>query len=471
MTAYPLPTSTPSAAGVDASAVHRFLDALESDPGIEPHSVMILRHGSVAAAGWWAPYSPDRLHLMYSLSKSFTSTAAAFAVAEGLLRLDDPVLAYFPELDAEVTDPRRRALLVRHVASMATGDAAEKLLDARARDPEDLVRGFLLLPPEQDPGTVFAYNQPATYTLAAIVQKVTGQPLTAYLRPRLFEPLGIGEARWLRDRSGRELGFSGLHVTTDAVARLGQLYLRRGVWRGERLLSEEWVAEATRPHIATGDDPAGDWTQGYGFQFWMCRPGCGFRGDGAYGQFCLVLPEHDAVVALTAATERMQEVLDAVWTRLLPGFHDAPPAGREAEDRALADRLAGLSLPPAPDSPASPGEALAFAPAEGRDPEAPRLTAVELDPDGKRVTLVEDGERLELALGAGWTVTEGTVPAAVSGGWTDDDTLALDVALLETPHHVELVCDRVTGTFTARWRPQPLHAPRVTRMRAPREEG
>jgi CubicO group peptidase (beta-lactamase class C family) len=170
-----LPTSTPAAQGVDAAGIQAFLDALESDPAIEPHSLMLLRHGQVVAQGWWAPYAPDRLHLLYSLSKSFTATAAGFALAEGLIGLDDPVISYFPEFEADVTDPRSRAMLVRHVASMASGHVEETLDRARAQDREELVRGFLLVPPDQDPGTVFAYNQPATYTLAAIVQRVTGQ--------------------------------------------------------------------------------------------------------------------------------------------------------------------------------------------------------------------------------------------------------------------------------------------------------
>ncbi|BFO17638.1 hypothetical protein SHKM778_40260 [Streptomyces sp. KM77-8] len=161
------------------------------------------------------------------------------------------MLSYFPEFEAGITDPRSRAMLVRHVASMASGHEGETVDAAFRTDPAEPVRGFLLQPPQRDPGTVFAYNQPCTYTLGAIVQRVTGQTLTAYLRPRLLDPLGIGEALWQRDRTGRELGFSGLYAATDAVARLGQLYLDDGMWQGERLLPEGWVARASRAHTAT----------------------------------------------------------------------------------------------------------------------------------------------------------------------------------------------------------------------------
>lgn len=204
MSARPLPVAAPAAQGVDATRVLAFLDAVEAAPGLEPHSLMILRHGHLVASGWWAPYTEHRPHLLYSLSKSFTATAAGIAAGEGLLDLDDTVLSYFPELDGDITDPRSRAMRVRHVAAMATGHEDETWGRARDHDRDDVVRGFLLVPPEREPGTVFAYNQPATYTLGAIVQRVTGQSLTAYLRPRLLDPLGVGGTAWLRDRSGRE---------------------------------------------------------------------------------------------------------------------------------------------------------------------------------------------------------------------------------------------------------------------------
>ncbi|MDN0199024.1 serine hydrolase domain-containing protein [Streptomyces sp. S.PNR 29] len=478
MSVRPLPSSAPADQGVDASGVHAFLDALEAAPDIEPHSLMILRHGHVVASGWWAPYTAERPQLLYSISKSFTGTAAGLAVAEGLIGLDDTVLSYFPEFEADITDPRSRAMLVRHVASMASGHEAETIEQTLALDPAEPVRGFLLLPPDRDPGTVFAYNQPTTYTLAAIVQRVTGQPLTDYLRPRLLDPLGIGDVAWLRDGSGRELGYSGLHATTDAVARLGQLYLRGGVWEGERLLPQAWVTEATRPHIATtdafGETERNDWHQGYGFQFWKSRHG--YRGDGAYGQFCLVLPEHDAVIALTGETVRMQQVLDFAWEHLLPAFRPAPLTGREEQDASLRERLARLALPPAagksaPEERAEDWSGAAFTPYGGVCADQPGVTAADVTagPDGWTLSLTEDGDRLELRLGAqGWTVTEEPVPTAVSGGWADAGTLVVDVAFLETPHHLIVTCSLADGTFTARWRTSPLHAGPLRTLRAPR---
>jgi CubicO group peptidase (beta-lactamase class C family) len=454
----PLPEGSPSRHGVDADGIAAFLDAAS---GIELHSLMILRHGHVIASGWWEPYGPDRPHHLYSLSKSFTSTAAGLASAEGLLDLDAPVLRYFPELDAEVTDPRSRAMLVRHIASMSSGHLTDTWDAACGADPEQPVRAFLRIPPDRDPGTVFAYNQSCTYTLAAIVQRVAGQPLTAYLRPRLFDVIGIGPAAWAEFPQGQALGFAGLFVTTDAIARLGELYLRGGQWQGRRVLPSEWVAEATRQHVATeyGTDP--DWDQGYGFQFWMSRHG--YRADGAFGQFCLVLPEHDAVIATTAGTEDTQELLEAVWRHVLPAFGAEGTAPGSAEaDAALAKRLARLRLPARDESlPAGrgdgfrPDDRVELVPEGGSCKALPALRNVRVE--GRNVILSDGTVSMELCVtGGGWHVTEEPVPAAASGGWTDPGTFELDVIFLETPHRLTLTCSLGDRTFRARWSVRPF---------------
>ena len=461
MTIDALPTSTPSAEGIDAAGVAAFLGGLESTPGVEPHSVVLVRHGSVVTQGWWAPYSADRVHLLYSLSKSFTSTAVAFAVDEGLLGLDDTVLSHFPELDADVTDPRSRSMRVRDVLAMSSGHHAEALGRALEADAADLVRGFLLTPPEADPGSVFAYNQPCTYAVAAIVQRASGLSLTDYLRPRLFEPLGIGHASWQRDGSGREIGFSGLHAQTEAVALLGQLWLQRGMWQGRQLLPVSYVDEATRVQVANPDEANADWSQGYGFQFWMARHG--WRGDGAYGQFCVVLPEHDVVLALTGQTVDMQAVLDLAWQYLLPAF-DSP--GDAAADDALARRTAALGLAPLEDEANGSAElrAASFAPTSSS--EQPSLTSVEVAGDGAswRLLLHEGDDVLdaEVALGT-WTVTDALAVTAARRG----SALHVDVVFVETPHRLHLVLEG--GAADVRWETTPLHAPALGQLRAPRD--
>jgi CubicO group peptidase (beta-lactamase class C family) len=475
-----LPRSSPESQGVDPAGILAFLDTVESAPDIEMHSLMIIRHGQVVAEGWWSPYAPKLVHLLYSLSKSFTSTAAAFAVAEGLLDLDATVLSYFPELDADITDHRSRSMLVRHVAAMASGHLAETLDRAVALDPVEPVRGFLLIPPDREPGSIFAYNQPCTYTLAAIIQRLSGQTLTQYLRPRLFDPLGIGEVGWQQDHRGRDLGFTGLHATTDAIARLGLLYLQRGMWNGRRLLSEEWVAEATRVHVENPNEPNPDWRRGYGFQFWRSRHG--YRGDGAYGQFCLVLPEQDAVIATTAATENMQGILDAVWAHLVPAMTAAAvepsPADEQLAARLDGFQLAAFQAKPAPESSVSMWADSSFLPKGGRCEAQPTLTDVQLQQDGAgwQLILLEGAVALEATVGIGcWhanlTETDAGrtgVPVAVSGGWIDGDTFGAEVIFLETPHRLELTCSLGAGTFRAGWQTVPLRAGGLSDLRMPR---
>ncbi|HQR25759.1 MAG TPA: serine hydrolase domain-containing protein [Nocardioides sp.] len=476
-----LPRSTPAAQHVDPAAVLAFVDAVEADPDVELHSLMVLRHGHVVTEGWWAPHTPERTRLLYSLSKSFTSTALGFALSEGLLALDDPVVAHFPELADEVTDPRSRSITVRHVASMASGHDRDMWVEALARDPEDPVRGFLLLPPDDPPGTRFAYNQPCTYTLASIIQRAAGTTLSGYLRPRLLDPLGIGEVAWRAWPTTLEQGFSGLFARTEDVAKLGLLYLQRGRWGDTRLLPEEYVALATSRQVGTPAMENVDWRQGYGFQFWMARHG--YRGDGAFGQFCLVLPEHDTVVATTGGTEAMQAVLDLVWTHLLPGLRPAgdPVVDERTDQERLDQRLRSLALPAFQARSGRTGwedwaDSVLAVPAT-TDDGATALTGIGLHREGDRleVTLHEPDNALTVPVGNGEWLTSAPcdrdgdpVPVATSGGWLDEDTLRVEVVFLETPHRLDLTCSLPTRSASASWRHVPLDGGRLRTLHRPR---
>jgi CubicO group peptidase (beta-lactamase class C family) len=474
-----LPRSTPADQQVDPTAILAFLDAMDERPDIEMHSLMVVRHGHVVAEGWWAPYSAGRPHLLYSLSKSFTSTAAAFAQAEGLLDLDDAVVVHFPEFADEITDPRSRSVKIRHVAAMASGHSREMLPEAVGRDRDEPVRGFLLIPPDREPGTVFAYSQPCTYTLASIIQRNAGMPLTRYLRPRLFDPLGIGHVGWHTFPPGREQGFSGLHARTEDIAKLGLLYLQGGRWEGAQLIGEKWVAEATSKQVGNPDEPNPDWRQGYGFQFWMARHG--YRGDGAFGQFCVILPEQDTVIATTAYTLDMQAVLDAMWNCLLPGLGPVSSGAEPAGDQ-LSARLARLELPASPGraAPADRGPwtsgpfTIASGPAGAQV--RPFLTSVEVAgrDDDWQISLVESGNALTVPVGTGaWAVSDHadrngqTIPVAASGGWLDDGTLRVEVIFLETPHRMDITCSLPGRTAEAGWRHPPLNPSKLQHLHCP----
>mgnify|MGYP001009161796 CR=1 FL=1 len=307
-----LPRSSPESQGVSSSAVLAFVEA--ADKNIEwMNSFMLVRHGHVVAEGWWSPYRAEAPHSLYSLSKSFTSTAVGLAISEGRLRLDDEVLKFFPEDAPSKPSNTLKAMRVSDLLRMSTGHQTEP-----ARTPnEPWTKTFLAHPVPFKPGTHFLYNTSATYMLSAIVQKTTGKTTLDYLRPRLFEPLGIDHPTWETSPQGISTGGYGLSIRTEDIASFGQLYLQKGKWQGKQLVPETWVEAATARQTATGSDPKSDWDQGYGYQFWRCRHNV-YRGDGAFGQYCIVLPQHDAVIAITSGVKDMQSVLNLVGERLLP---------------------------------------------------------------------------------------------------------------------------------------------------------
>ena len=338
-TAAPLPRSTPEAQGVSPAALRAFVEAADQKVGTM-HSFMLVRHGQVVAEGWWKPESPETPHVLHSLSKSFTSTAVGLAIGEGKLSLDARVLSFFPDDAPAEPSENLRAMRVRDLLTMSTGHESEPKLTPET----PWVRSFLAHPVPRPPGTHFVYNSAATYMLSAIVQKVTGEKLIDFLKPRLFEPLGIENPQWDESPQGINVGGWGLRVRTEDIAKFGLLYARNGRWDGRQLLPETWAQQATAKQVANGSDPTKDWTQGYGYQFWRCRHGA-FRGDGAFGQFCIVLPEFDAVLAMTADTKDMQGQLNLVWDHLLPALRAEPLPADPGAAASLAGLLSGLAVP------------------------------------------------------------------------------------------------------------------------------
>jgi CubicO group peptidase (beta-lactamase class C family) len=341
----PLSRSTPEAQGISSSAVLSFVQA--ADSGVDAmHSVMIARHGRVVAEGWWGPYDASTPHMLYSLSKSFTSTAVGLAIAEGKLTLDDPVLKFFPDDAPPQPSANLRAMRVRDLLRMSTGHQSEPSLMSNsdtALPGSTWVKRFLAHPVPFKPGTHFLYNSPSTYMLSAIVQKVTGMTVLDYLRPRLFEPLGIEHPTWVSSPQGVSAGAYGLMVRTEDVARLGQLYLQKGMWQGRQLVPAAWVAQATAFQTSNGSSPTSDWDQGYGYQFWRSRHQT-YRGDGAFGQYMMVMPEQDAVVVITSGVRNMQAVMDLVWDKLLPAMSSRRLPEDAATQRTLKAKLAGLTV-------------------------------------------------------------------------------------------------------------------------------
>lgn len=224
-----LPRSTPEAQGVSTASIREFIATADRQVNTM-HSFMLVRYGHVVAEAWWSPETAEAPHILWSLSKSFTSTAVGFAVSEGKLSVDDRVLKFFPDDAPESPSANLKAMRVRDLLTMSTGHQDEVKLTRES----NWVQAFLHHPVPHKPGTHFRYNTPATYMLSAIVQKVTGQTVRDYLQPRLFEPLEIEKPKWDASPQGISIGGYGLFVRTEDIAKFGQLYLQKGKWQATR---------------------------------------------------------------------------------------------------------------------------------------------------------------------------------------------------------------------------------------------
>lgn len=343
-----LPRSTPEAEGVSSEAILRFVEAAEKSE-TEFHSMMLLRNGKVIAEGWWAPYHEDLKHTMYSVTKSWTSTAVGFAVAEGHFSVDDKVITFFPDELPDTVSDHLKQLSVKNLLTMTVGHDPDPTFNIVSNS-ENWVRDFLARPIDDKPGSKFLYNTTATYMLSAIIQKVTGQKVIDYLKPRLFDPLGITDVDSEVDPKGINTGGWGMRVRTEDMAKLGQLYLQKGMWNGKQILPASWIEEATSQQILQAPDvtqtvrDSSDWLQGYGYQFWRTRHNA-FRADGAFGQFIVVLPEKDMVIVFTGETPDMQRQINLAWEHILPGVREQPLPRSTTAQKELAKKLKGLALP------------------------------------------------------------------------------------------------------------------------------
>lgn len=337
--------TTPEAVGVPSAALIRLIGKLKQFDSL--NSIMILRHGKCCAEGWWAPYAPKIQHTLFSLSKSFTALAVGLAQQEGRLSIHDRLAAYFPEYDSAIRDARMRDITLRQLLTMASGHASCACLQMFADPDGDWARGFFSSQLANEPGSGFIYNSAATYMLSATVRKVTGQNVREYLLPRLFEPLAIEPGMWENCPRGINVGGWGLYLTTEDIAKFAQLLLQNGSWNGRQLIPADYLRDAVSPKIDTARCSDTDWRQGYGYQFWMSRHG--FRADGASGQQALVIPEADMAIAITSGMDRVPELLEAVW-ELLPSLSDTALPEQPGEPRRLAELLATLEIPVAPNA-------------------------------------------------------------------------------------------------------------------------
>ncbi len=344
---------TPESVGIPSATIETLLNKLE-EGWTEPHGLMIMRHGKVCAEGWWTPYAPGIRHGLQSHTKTYAATAVGIAYTEGLLKLEDKIVDIFPDDIPENPSENLKKLRVRDVLCMGCG------MDTMPRPSMDWIKEFLATPVVHEPGTAFMYNSTGSTFLGAIVRKKTGLGLHDYLKPRLFDKIGINadNLRWSCMPDGMEIGGGGLSATTEDNLRLMKLYADGGVWEGERILAEDYVKLATTLQNESATEravnpPAEDNFVGYGFQIWMCRPEGVYRADGAMGQFTIVWPDRDMLLAITENASGStggampQKVLDTIWewAATLPEASVESLPEDEAASAHLARRMQTLAIP------------------------------------------------------------------------------------------------------------------------------
>jgi CubicO group peptidase (beta-lactamase class C family) len=460
-----LPRSVPEAEGVSSQGIIDFLDAAAKSRH-EFHSIIFLRHGKVIAEGWWNPYKPEFKHTLYSTSKSFTATAIGFAVSEKRMSVNDKVISFFPDALPDTISPFLSKMEVKDLLSMSAGQDPDPTFKTVIND-TNWVKAFLRVPVVHQPGTKFLYNTLATYMLSAIVQKVTGEKVIDFLKPRLFDPLAIEGMDWEVDPLGINTGGWGLRLKTEDMAKFGQLFLQKGKWNGHQILPSAWIEEATTLKIYQAPDApqskkdSSDWMQGYCYQMWRSRHNA-FRADGAFGQYIIVLPDQDAVIAITAETPDMQDEINLVWNYLLPAMKKDKLAENAAQASTLKKRLLSLALPLPVTGNISAAEARISGKTFVLEPNDRHLGTINLKFKDNvcQISMMINSVPYEFSLGSGqWINGETTLrgpnllllakghyvglpPARVAGSfdWKDENTLELVLRYIESPHTETITC-------------------------------
>lgn len=307
---------SPEEVGVSSAVINDLLTDIENS-GMDIHTFMIIRHGKVAAECYRAPFTAERPHTMYSVSKTVTATAVALACEEGIISLDDKVKDYFPDFSELMTDERFDSLLIRHLITMTSGKEPSVFSD---KSKTNWIKTYLKAPWYNSPGKEFRYINENIYMLCVIIKRATGLSVRDFLEPRLFEPLGISYPFWETDQYGVEAGGWGLYLRTEDLAKIMLLYSNKGVYDGKRILSEEWISLASSPIADTSAEFDPDAKKGYGFCLWRCASCNAYRADGMFSQFGIVFEDLDAVAVFTSAVTFEQSCRDLIWKYLPRAF-------------------------------------------------------------------------------------------------------------------------------------------------------
>lgn len=446
-----LRAKSPQSAGVSAKVVNEFFKNAE-EKGLDYHSLMVIRNGKVAVEWYNEPFDKNTTHSMYSVSKSFTATAVGFAVSEGLISLDDKLLDFFPEYAPENPDGRFEKLTVHNLLRMSSGKQPSFLSD---KGKVDWIEDYINSPWVFEPGEKFLYINENIFMLSAIVNKVTGMSMREYLRPRLFESLGIDFPFWETDRNGIEAGGWGLYLKTEDLAKFMLCYLKGGKYKGEQVIPAEWVRLASSKQIDNEyNRPGTDSSYGYGYCFWLDHFG-GYRADGMFSQFGIAFPQHNAVVVVNSSITEEQAGLDGIFEFFPRAFEEAdedteletnvavppvlsvhPAKEQEIQDRYIKFRkkillnLVGFQV-----------SVLPLAVTYMMSDKAGNIDMVKFDFNGEECTFrwSEGNEHNKIMLGMDGhyrysTMTLGQIEFKVcsNASWIDDETLLVSIRPIQT---------------------------------------
>ena len=332
-----IPRSTPEEQGVPSKALIELFDAMHNMEQTDIHSMIVMRHGKVVGEFYPAPFAPQYQHTQYSSSKTLVSLAAGMAIDENRLRLTDRVATFFPEYLPDSICTNLADMTVRDLLTMQSGIKPDWGMRAKTTE---WIRTFLGKPVPNKPGEVFAYDSMVTYMISAIVQKVTGKTVLEYLKEKMFNHMGVTVVNWEESPEGINTGGWGLHIQSESLAKVGQMWLDGGVWNGKQIVSKEWIEQMSAKQANGGD-------YGYGYQVWMCKYPSAVRADGALGQYVIVVPEKDVVIVLTEASfTNGKPQRNLIWDNFLPQLVDEPlPASKDYQTLLAKQASYTLEIP------------------------------------------------------------------------------------------------------------------------------
>ncbi len=339
---------SPESLGIPSQAILNFLQRIDAER-INVHGFLLVRRNRIAAEGYWAPWSAERKHRMYSVSKSFVALAVGLMIDEGKLTLDDRVATYFPDKVPAALPPWLAMSTVRDLLMMATPHSTTSY----GRDDPDWVWTFFNRPPSHPSGTIFSYDTAATVVLTAIVERLAGMGFLDYMRPRFLDRIGFSTDAWcVRTPEGGSWGGSGVLCTLRDLAKVALATMNGGLWGEERLLPEGYMRAATAKQI----DNAIRGHDGYGYQIW-CEKENGFSFRGMGSQYAIAFPDKEFLFTCIADTQGApagSAIPDVMWEEIYPHLADGPLPENDDIHAALAAQIERLAVLPLPGSPTAP---------------------------------------------------------------------------------------------------------------------